>query len=242
MLAKRKAPGGGKAEVAYTVLEEDGSDVWRADDAVAAIRSGGVGVIPTDTGYSFITAVSSKEGVSRILKLKGVSNGRKPLSLLCRDLATIQEYALGIDKTKYKMLRSYLPGPYTFILRASPALPKMVYHDGKRQWKRSEIGVRVPDDTVCAHLLEQLEEPLLCSTVPLGYTTDAEDDLRDEVDVYPEAQVALFCDVAAIGDTWCKEVDFVIDAGPRPSDGSTICDMREEEPVLLRQGIGPLSW
>ena len=61
--------------------------------------------------YSFITAVSSKEGVSRILKLKGVSNGRKPLSLLCRDLATIQEYALGIDKTKYKMLRSYLPGP-----------------------------------------------------------------------------------------------------------------------------------
>ena len=61
--------------------------------------------------YSFVTAVSSKEGVSRILKLKGVSNGRKPLSLLCRDLATIQEYALGIDKTKYKMLRSYLPGP-----------------------------------------------------------------------------------------------------------------------------------
>ena len=54
--------------------------------------------------------MSSKEGVSRILKLKGVSNGRKPLSLLCRDLATIQEYALGIDKTKYKMLRSYQPG------------------------------------------------------------------------------------------------------------------------------------
>ena len=146
MLAKRRASGGGKAEVAYTVLEEDGSDVWRADDAVAVIRSGGVGVIPTDTGYddarvqshvscgppagraaarlrtalslatlprprrySFITAVSSKQGVSRILKLKGVSNGRKPLSLLCRDLATIQEYALGIDKTKYKTLRPCHP-------------------------------------------------------------------------------------------------------------------------------------
>ena len=115
------------------MLEEDGSDVWRADDAVAVIRSGGVGVIPTDTGYddaraqscvscgalslatlldrrySFITAVSSKQGVSRILKLKGVSNGRKPLSLLCRDLATIQEYALGIDKTKYKTLRPCHP-------------------------------------------------------------------------------------------------------------------------------------
>ena len=113
--------------------------------------------------------MSSKQGVSRILKLKGVSNGRKPLSLLCRDLATIQEYALGIDKTKYKTLRSchppgpppchppgppprpaswpdakpapntrsHLPGPYTFILRASPALPKLVYRDGKRQPKRT---------------------------------------------------------------------------------------------------------
>ena len=114
-----------------------------------------------DRRYSFITAVSSKQGVSRILKLKGVSNGRKPLSLLCRDLATIQEYALGIDKTKYKTLRcchppgppprpaswpdanpapntrSHLPGPYTFILRASPALPKLVYRDGKRQPKRT---------------------------------------------------------------------------------------------------------
>jgi len=54
--------------------------------------------------------------------------------------------------------------------------------------------------------------------------------------------VELFCDVAAIGDTWCNEVDFVIDAGPRPSDGSTICDLREEEPVLLRQGIGAFDW
>lgn len=192
---------------------------------------------PLGRRYSFVTAVSSKEGVNRILKLKGASNGRKPLSLLCQDLATIQEYALGIDKSKYKMLRSYLPGPYTFILRASPALPKMVYHDGKRQWKRSEIGVRVPDDTVCASFLEQLEEPLLCSTVPLGLDTEDE----DWAEGYPEAQVALFCDVAAIGDTWCGQVDFVIDAGPRPSDGSTICDMREDEPVLLRQGIGPLS-
>jgi len=64
--------------------------------------------------------VSSKEGVSRILKLKGVSNGRKPLSLLCRDLATIQEYALGIDKTKYKMLRSYQPGRNPTPLPSNP--------------------------------------------------------------------------------------------------------------------------
>jgi tRNA threonylcarbamoyl adenosine modification protein (Sua5/YciO/YrdC/YwlC family) len=223
-----------KQEMDYTILESDGSDAWRAESAVTCIRKGGVGVIPTDTGYSFVTSVSSKQGVNRILRLKGEGTGRKPLSLLCQDLATVQEYALGIDKPKYKMLKAHLPGPYTFILRASPALPKMVYHDGKRQWKRSEIGLRIPGDLVCSSLLEQLDEPLLCSTVPL-----LDDDEEDEYVAY-NPEVAPFCEVAEMGDAWCQQVDFVLDAGPRPSDGSTVLDIREDEPVLLRQGIGPV--
>ena len=222
MLAKKKKAGGGRPALDYIRLEEDGSDTWRASDALEAIRSGGCGVIPTDTSYSFVTTVSSKEGVERILRLKGASHRKKPLSLLCRDLATIDEFALGIDKPVYKLLRSHLPGPYTFILRASPALPKVVYHDGQRQWKRSEIGVRIPDDAVCTSLLEQLDEPLLCSTVP-----------TDE-----ESGEQLICDLQ-LADSWCTSVDFVLDAGPRPLDGSTVYDLREEEPTLVREGIGP---
>ena len=222
MLAKKKSAGGGRPALDYVRLEADGSDTWRASGALDAIRSGGCGVIPTDTSYSFVTAVSSKEGVERILRLKGAAHRKKPLSLLCRDLATIDEFALGIDKTIYKLLRSHLPGPYTFILRASPALPKVVYHDGNRQWKRSEIGVRIPADAVCTSLLEQLDEPLLCSTVP-----------TDE-----DSGEQLICDLQ-LGETWCTSVDFVLDAGPRPLDGSTVYDLREEEPALVREGIGP---
>lgn len=222
MLVKKKRAGGGRPALDYVRLEEDGSDTWRASGALDVIRSGGCGVIPTDTSYSFVTTVSSKEGVERILRLKGAANQKKPLSLLCRDLATIDEFALGIDKPIYKLLRSHLPGPYTFILRASPALPKVVYHDGQRQWKRSEIGVRIPADAICTFLLEQLDEPLLCSTVP-----------TDE-----ESGAQLVCDLQ-LGETWCTSVDFVLDAGPRPLDGSTVYDLREEEPALVREGIGP---
>jgi len=220
MLAKAKHQG-----MDYLLLKSDGSDSWRASSALESIRQGGVGVIPTDTAYSFVTSVSSKKGVERILRLKGADHTRKPLSLLCRDMADIDKFALGIDRPLFKLLRSHLPGPYTFVLRASPALPKVVYHDGQRQWKRSEIGVRIPDDPVCAALLDELDEPLLCSTVPLE----------------EESGEQLVCDVRAeIGDTWCTHVNFVIDAGPRPVDGSSVYDLREGRPILVREGIGPL--
>ena len=154
--------------------------------------------------------------------------------MLCRDLATIDAFALGIDRPLYKLLRSHLPGPYTFILRASPALPKMVYHDGQRQWKRAEIGVRIPADPVCAALLEQLDEPLLCSTVP---TEEGEQLVCDELcDVLVTDERAP----AEIGDTWCGSVDFILDAGPRPLDGSTVYDLRDaDQPELVREGLGP---
>ena len=168
-------------------------------------------------------------GVERILRLKGAADERKPLSLLCKDLATVDAYALGIDRPMFKLLKTYLPGPYTFILRASSKLPKQAYHDGKRQWKRSEIGVRIPGDAVCLAMLEQLDEPLLCSTVP---SPDG------EVDFNPVEWCSL--DDA----DWCSQVDFVCDAGSRPVDGSTVYDLSAiadgEEPELLREGLGEL--
>ena len=216
-------------EPEYVALEPDGSDAWRADAVVRTIQTGGVGVMPTDTGYTFVSSVTSKAGVERILRLKGAADERKPLSLLCKDLATVDAYALGIDRPMFKLLKTYLPGPYTFILRASSKLPKQAYHDGKRQWKRSEIGVRIPGDPVTLAMLEQLDEPLLCSTVP---SPDG------EVDFNPVEWCSL--DDA----DWCSQVDFVCDAGSRPVDGSTVYDLSAiadgEEPELLREGLGEL--
>ena len=84
------------------------------------------------------------------------------------------------------------------------------------------IGVRMPADAVCHSTLAQLDEPLLCSSVPVN----------------EEVGEQLVCDAAAIGDSWCNEVDFVIDAGERPLDGSTVYDLADNEPILVRLGIG----
>ena len=89
VLAARKMEGKGGVEQVYVTLEEDGSDAWRADEAVRILADGGMGVLPTETGYSFVTKVSSKKGVERILTIKGAEDSKKPLSLLCIDHATI---------------------------------------------------------------------------------------------------------------------------------------------------------
>eukprot|EP00310_Coccolithus_braarudii_P025889 CAMPEP_0183332524 /NCGR_PEP_ID=MMETSP0164_2-20130417/1666_1 /TAXON_ID=221442 /ORGANISM="Coccolithus pelagicus ssp braarudi, Strain PLY182g" /LENGTH=225 /DNA_ID=CAMNT_0025501263 /DNA_START=127 /DNA_END=804 /DNA_ORIENTATION=+ len=208
----------------YIVVESDGSDSWRAEAALDALRNGGVGVLPTDTSYAFVAPLSSKRGVERILALKGIEAGKKPLSLLCADLSTVDRYAAGIDKALFKLFRGCLPGPYTFILPARNSVPKTVHADGKRT-KRRELGIRVPDDPVLAQMLAQLDEPLLCSTVPTS-----------------EEGSQLVCHSPADEDgaSWCRLVDFIVDAGERPVDSSTIYDLTEGELVLVREGAGTL--
>lgn len=203
----------------YTILS-DGSDAWRADGAVDILSRGGCGVLPTDTGYAFVTRVTSREGVERILRIKDPDGQKKPLSLICPSLSTVDTYTLGIDRNIFKLLKRKLPGPYTFILPASAELPKMIYKDGKK-WKRKTIGIRIPDDPCLDAFLSQSDEPLLCSSVPA--TADG---------------VQMICDAQRDGEAWCQQVDFIVDAGERPADGSTVWDLTEEEPVLVRAGLG----
>jgi len=215
-------------DMEYAEVLPDGSDAWRASKVVDLLQSGGVGVLPTDVSYSFVTPVSSRSGVERILRLKGAAGGKKPLSLLCRDLSEIDKYTYGIDRITFKLLKRNLPGPFTFILPASSELPKMIYQDkrgAKKKWKRSEIGIRVPNDGVLLSILEQLDEPLLCSTLPVDEDSGAQ----------------IVCHVSHSlrdGADWCSQVDFILDAGERPVDGSTIYDLTQESPVLVREGLG----
>jgi len=155
-----------RKEALYITLQDDGSDMWRAEAAVEALKAGGCGVIPTDTSYSFVTPLSSKAGTQRILEFKGLGGEKKPLSLLCRSLADVELYTKGSTREGFKMLKAHLPGPFTFIMPASQNLPKGIYKDGKREWKRDSVGVRIPDDPVCAAILAELDEPLLCSSLP----------------------------------------------------------------------------
>ena len=135
--------------------------------------------MPTDTGYAFVARVDSKDAVLRLLEIKGDGKRKKPLSLLCRDLATIDAYACRrpdvarvaatwivhgggssadervgrryarfSSRKTFKVLKNALPGPYTFVLPASEALPRALLAGGKRQWKRNTVGVRIPADDV----------------------------------------------------------------------------------------------
>ena len=226
---RRQGKGGPKQDLDYVEVLEDGSDAWRAARVADVLRQGGVGVIPTDTSYSFVCRVDSKAAVQRLLALKGEQDRKKPLALLCGDLATIDAYTRYTSKVTFKLLRRALPGPYTFILPASDALPRVIYKDGTRRWKRDTVGVRIPDDPVCRLLLDELDGPLFCSSVP---TSDDGDQLVCRLPLEDDDGKAQ---------SWCALVDFVVDAGTRPVEGSTIYDLAAGDgPVVTREGLGPL--
>jgi len=248
---KGKSGGGGKSkggipdrlveETLYIECEPDGSDAWRCADITDILRRGGVGCLPTDTGYGFVTTIDSKAGLERILKMKGYLGCKKPLSLLCNDLATIDQYCYGIDKQTFKILKAAFPGPYTIILPASSQLPKMMFIDskgGKHSWSRKSLGVRMPDDPVLRYVQEELGgTPLLVSSLP----NEPNDDLveEDEDDDFIGAAQLQSCRID-YGSNWCQQVDFVVDGGERPVEGSTIYDLTGE-PKLLREGLGDLD-
>ena len=225
--AKRRKPSKPKTSAPdYIDILPDSDDVaWQCESVVATLKSGGVGVIPTDTGYAFCARVNEKDAVRRLLDIKGADSGKKPLALLCRDLASIDMYTRYQSRTIFKVLKKALPGPYTFVLPASEHLPRVLLKNGKRQWKRNTVGVRVPADAVCAAILEALDgEPLFCSSVPVSEDGDQ-----------------LVCHGPLDEDgSWCSLVDFVVDAGPRPIEGSTMYDLASDDgPVLVRERLGP---
>ena len=247
--------GGGKSkgtpdrlvdETLYVEVEEDGSDAWRCADITDILRRGGVGCLPTDTGYGFVTPIDSKAGLERILKMKGYLGCKKPLSMICNDLATIDQYCYGIDRQTFKILKSAFPGPFTIILPASSQLPKMMFLDskgGKHSWARKSLGVRMPDDPVLRYVQEELGgTPLLVSSVPnesfdgLGEEEEEEDGEGDGIIGVAQLQSCRI----DFGSSWCQQVDFVVDGGERPVEGSTIYDLTGE-PTLLRQGLGNLD-
>jgi tRNA threonylcarbamoyl adenosine modification protein (Sua5/YciO/YrdC/YwlC family) len=138
---------------------------------VDILREGGLGVIPTDTCYMFVTPVDSRQGVERIYTIKEVeSYKRKPLTLLCKDISQISTYTTATNfKSTFKMLKALLPGPYTFIFPATNDLPRMILEHKNRSaktWKRRQIGVRIPSDDICREIMEELGKPLLCAGAP----------------------------------------------------------------------------
>ena len=197
----------------YLDLDSDFPEIWRVGEIAAIVRNGGLGVIPTDTVYAFVCDISSKQAIERLYHLKNM-DPKQPLAMMCHDLSQISQWTRGFPNHIFRQIRRCLPGPYTFIVKASRETPRILLKK-----KRREVGVRIPNDPVCQALLEELDRPLLCSSVRTGDNS-------------------VWNDPARISETYSSRIDFVIDAGERLAEPSTIIDLTDNVPVLVRHGKG----
>jgi len=177
------------------------------------LKDGGVIIYPTDTIYGLGCDIMQHKAIERICKIKQVDPAKAQLSFICRDLSHLSDYTKSIDTPLYRMLKSYLPGPYTFILPASKQVPKIL------QSKKSTIGLRVPGNTICQTILETLGNPILSASLP-----------GNMVEEYTDPEV--------IHEKFEHLVDMVIDGGIGGMVPSTIIDCTAEEWQITRQGLG----
>lgn len=180
---------------------------------VECLKDGGVIVYPTDTIYGLGCDINKPKAVEKICGIKKVDPQKAQLSFICRDLSNLSEYTKSIDTPLYRMLKHYLPGPYTFILPASKQVPKIL------QSKKSTVGLRVPGNIICQHILTELGNPILSASLP-----------GDTVEEYTDPEV--------IYERFENDADFVIDGGIGGTEPSTVVDCTGDEWVVIRQGLG----
>ncbi|KAG2660395.1 hypothetical protein PVAP13_1KG432800 [Panicum virgatum] len=161
----------GDAGMLRVKVEPSGEDFWKLDPVIELINRGAVGVIPTDTVYSIVCDLSNNESIERLRRVKGIGDS-KPLSILCRSLRDIDTYTTGFPRGTnqgqpniFRAVKRLIPGPYTFILPATKQFPKQCIRHGSstRYAKRRQVGVRIPDDPIRQAILQNLDEPLICT-------------------------------------------------------------------------------
>jgi tRNA threonylcarbamoyl adenosine modification protein (Sua5/YciO/YrdC/YwlC family) len=198
-------------------LYEKNPDQKVIQKVVDLLRHGGVIIYPTDTVYGIGCDITKARAVERVARIKGIKPEKARFSFICSDLSHLSDYAK-VDNTTFKMMKSYLPGPYTFILSASHQVPKSIKH------KRKTVGIRIPDNNIILEIVRQLGNPIL--------TTSLKED--DDILEYPT-------DPELILEEYRDLVDAVIDGGYGGIIPSTILDCTGEEPELVRAGLGQVD-
>jgi tRNA threonylcarbamoyl adenosine modification protein (Sua5/YciO/YrdC/YwlC family) len=184
--------------------------------AADILRAGGLAAVPTDCAYSIVGHMGDAGVLDRIRRIRGVDVSHH-FTLMCRDLSEIANLAR-VDNAQFRLLKSSTPGAYTFILQATRELPRRMLHP-----KRKTIGLRVPDHPVISSLLEELGEPLLGSTLLLP---GEELPLTDPEDIRERLQ---------------HDLELVLDAGPCGTIPTSVIDLSNGAPELIRAGAGDLS-
>jgi tRNA threonylcarbamoyl adenosine modification protein (Sua5/YciO/YrdC/YwlC family) len=184
--------------------------------AVDILHQGGVVALPTDSSYALVCHLDDKAAVDALRRIRGVDE-RHHLTLLCRDLSELANYAR-VDNRQYRLLKLATPGPFTFILDATKEVPRRVSHPSRRT-----IGLRVPDHRVAQALLELMGQPLLATTLILPDQTEP---LNDPHEIREALQ---------------KQIQAVVDAGACPMEPTTVIDLSQGEAEVIRQGRGDVG-
>lgn len=180
---------------------------------VECLLDGGVIIYPTDTIYGLGCDIFQHKAVERICQIKQVNPAKARLSFICYDLSDLSNYTKSISTPLYRLLKTYLPGPYTFILPASKQVPKIL------KSKKDTIGLRVPDNVIARSLVKELGHPILSSSLP-------------------GEMVEEYTDPGMIYDKFEHAVDIVVDGGIGGIIPSTVVDCTGEVPEVIRKGLG----
>ncbi len=198
----------------FVKIYEDNPNSKEIDRVVAVLRKGGLVIYPTDTVYGLGCDITNTKALERIARIKGIKLAKAQWSFICADLSNLSDYVRQIDTATFKILKRALPGAYTFILPGNNNLPK----DFK---KKKTVGIRVPDNRIANALVVGLGNPIVSTSIRdedelLEYTTDPE----------------------LIYEKWENLVDLVIDGGYGDNVASTIIDLSDGAPFVVREGKG----
>ncbi|MDO1500420.1 L-threonylcarbamoyladenylate synthase [Winogradskyella maritima] len=201
----------------YLRLYEENPNPRDIQKAVKILRNGGLVIYPTDTVYGLGCDITNIKALERIARIKGVKLEKSNFSFVCEDLSNLSDYVKQIDTQTFKILKRALPGPYTFILPGAKTLPNPFK-------KRKTVGIRVPDNAIAIALVNALGNPIVSTSI------------RDEDEV-----IEYTTDPELILEKWDNLVDLVIDGGYGDNEPSTVIDLSEEIPVIVREGKGSLE-
>jgi tRNA threonylcarbamoyl adenosine modification protein (Sua5/YciO/YrdC/YwlC family) len=185
---------------------------------IECLQNGGTIIYPTDTVYGFGCDIFQQKAVEHICRIKNIKPEKANFSFICYDLSHITDYAALYDNTTFKLMKKTLPGPFTFILKASNNIPKL-FKNNKRT-----VGIRIPDNLIARTLVQQLERPILSTSLTLP-----PDDIRE-----------YWTDPYEIHEAYERLVDIVIDGGFGGNTPSTIVDCTADTPTVIREGAGIL--
>ena len=186
--------------------------------AVEILRGGGVLIFPTDTVYGLGCDIFNHKAIEKVALIKGISLEKANFSFICHSLSQLTDYARHVNNPTFKLMKKYLPGPYTFILEANSNVPRIFRN------RKKTIGIRVPDNNIIREIVEELGNAVLTTSIHdedevIDYTTDPE----------------------LIYDHYKSIVDALINGGYGNNIPSTVIDCTGELPVVIRQGMGQVE-